>query len=149
MLFRSTVFWSSLLSPLLLIPLALVYRKEKSKRAADVFGNKIRKADKLAKKYLSAAKKSLGNKDDFYIALEKALHNYLKSKLQIETSDFSKDKIQNILIERQVNEPTVLEFISILEHCELARYTPITNVEMQHDYDKSASTISIIDKEIL
>ena len=79
------------------------------------------------------------NKDDFYIALEKALHNYLKSKLQIETSDFSKDKIQNILIERQVNEPTVLEFISILEHCELARYTPITNVEMQHDYDKSVS----------
>ncbi len=146
--FKSTIFWSSLLSPLLLIPLALVYRKEKKKRASDVFGNKIRKADKLAKKYLSAAKKSLGNKDDFYIALEKALHNYLKSKLQIETSDFSKDKIQSILIEREVNESTVLEFISILEHCELARYTPITNVEMQHDYDKSASTISIIDKEI-
>lgn len=146
--FKSTVFWSSLLSPLLLIPLALVYRKEKGKRAADIFGNKIRIADKLAKKYLSTAKKSLGDKEGFYIALEKALHNYLKAKLQIETSDFSKEKIKTILIERQVNESTVLEFISILEHCELARYTPITNVEMQQDYEKSASTISIIDKEI-
>lgn len=146
--FKSTAFWSSLLSPFLLIPLALVYRKEKEKRNADVFGNKIRKADKLAKRYLGEAKKALGHKDTFYIALEKALHNYLKAKLQIETSDFSKEKIEEILIEREVNEPTVKEFISILEHCELARYTPITNVEMQQDYEKAASTISIIDKEI-
>ena len=146
--FKSSLFWGSLLSPLLLIPLAMVYRREKEKREADVFGNKIRKADKLAKKYLSTAKKSLGDKENFYVALEKALHNYLKAKLQIETSDFSKEKIKSILIERQVNESSVLEFISILEHCELARYTPITNVEMQQDYDKSASTISIIDKQI-
>ncbi|TXE16319.1 protein BatD [Psychroserpens burtonensis] len=146
--FKSTAFWSALLSPFLLIPLALVYRKEKEKRNADIFGNKIRKADKLAKRYLGEAKKALGHKDTFYIALEKALHNYLKAKLQIETSDFSKEKIEEILIEREVNEPTVKEFISILEHCELARYTPITNVEMQQDYEKAASTISIIDKEI-
>jgi len=146
--FKTNLFWGSLLSPLLLIPLAIVFRREKEKRNADVFGNKIRKADKLAKKYLGEAKKALGNKEAFYIALEKALHNYLKAKLQIETSDFSKEKIEEILIERQVNEPTVKEFISILQHCELARYTPITNVEMQLDYEKAASTISIIDKEI-
>jgi len=146
--FKSTLFWGSLLSPLLLIPLAIVFRREREKRNADVFGNKIRKADRLAKKYLSEAKKSLGDKEAFYIALEKALHNYLKAKLQIETSDFSKEKIEEILVERQVNEVTVKEFISILHHCELARYTPITNVEMQQDYDKAASTISTIDKEI-
>ena len=146
--FKSTGFWSSLLLPLLLIPLAMVYRKKREERQADVFGNKIRKADRLARRYLGEAKKALGHKEAFYIALEKALHNYLKAKLHIETSDFSKDKIDSILIERQVNEPTVKEFISILEHCELARYTPITNVEMQQDYEKAASTISIIDKEI-
>ena len=130
------------------IPLAIVYRKKKDERSADVFGNKIRKADRLAKRYLGEAKKSLGDKEAFYIALEKALHNYLKAKLHIETSDFSKEKIESILIERQVNSTTVKEFISILEHCELARYTPITTVEMQQDYEKAASTISIIDKEI-
>ena len=146
--FKSTLFWSSLLLPFLAIPLALVYRKKKEERDADVFGNKIRKADKLARRYLGEAKKSLGNKEAFYIALEKALHNYLKAKLHIETSDFSKEKIENILTQRQVNEVTVSKFISILEHCELARYTPITNVEMRQDYDNAASTISIIDKEI-
>lgn len=146
--FKSTAFWTSLLLPLLAIPLALVYHKKKEERNADVFGNKIRKADKLAKRYLGEAKKSLGHKEAFYIALEKALHNYLKAKLHIETSDFSKDKIQTLLIEKQVNNNAIQEFVNILEHCELARYTPITNVEMQQDYDKAANTISIIDKEL-
>lgn len=146
--FKSTAFWTSLLLPFLAIPLALVYQKKKEERNADVFGNKIRKADKLARRYLSESKKSLGQKEAFYIALEKALHNYLKAKLHIETSEFSKDKIQALLIERKVNTDAIQEFINILEHCELARYTPITNVEMKQDYEKAASTITIIDKEI-
>ncbi|MEY8849648.1 BatD family protein [Psychroserpens sp. XS_ASV72] len=146
--FKSTAFWTSLLVPLLAIPLALVYRKKKEQRNADVFGNKIRKADKLARRYLSEAKKSLGNKESFYIALEKALHNYLKAKLHIETTDFSKEKIQGLLAERQVNSETIKAFINILEHCELARYTPITNVEMQQDYEKAVQTVSVIDKEL-
>lgn len=146
--FKSKLFWSSLLLPLLAIPFAMVYKRKKEERDADVFGNKVRLADKLAKRYLSEAKKALGQKEAFYVALEKALHNYLKAKLHIETSEFSKDKIQALLLERQVNETTILEFNQILENCELARYTPITNVEMQQDYEKAARTISVIDKEI-
>ena len=49
---------------------------------ADIFGNRMRAADRLAKKYLSHAKKALGKKEAFYVALEKALHNYLKAKLR-------------------------------------------------------------------
>lgn len=146
--FKSTGFWTALLGPLLAIPLAIVFRNKREERMADVTGNKIRKADKLAKKYLSVAKRALGQKEAFYVALEKALHNYLKAKLQIETSDFSKDKITEILNEREVENTTVLEFVSILKNCELARYTPITQVEMQQDYEKAARTISEIDKQI-
>ena len=130
------------------IPLVIVFKKQKEKREADVFGNKIRKADKLAKKYLSEAKKVLGNKEAFYIALEKALHNYLKAKLHIETSDFSKDKISNLLNDKGVDNNTIKDFISILESCELARYTPIDQVEMQKDYELAAKTITVIDKEV-
>ena len=146
--FKSTWFWSSLLLPLMAIPLAMVFRKKKEERDADVTGNKIRKADKLAKKYLSEAKKALGQKEAFYIALEKALHNYLKAKLNIETSDFSKDHIKNLLTGRTVENKTVTDFITLLNSCELARYTPHTNVTMQQDYDKAAKTISLIDKQL-
>jgi len=145
--FKSTGFWTGLLLPFLAIPLALIIRKKKQERAADVTGNKIRKADKLARRYLSEAKKALGKKEAFYVALEKALHNYLKAKLNIETSDFTKDKIQDLLVTRKVDSQIVSEFIGILKNCELARYTPITNVEIQQDYEKSARTISAIDKQ--
>lgn len=146
--FKTPWFWTSLLSPLLLIPLAIILRKKKEERNADVFGNRIRTADRLARKYLSEAKKALGNKDAFYIALEKALHNYLKAKLHIETSELSKERIKTLLLQKGVDESTITEFNNILNNCELARYTPFTEVTMQQDYDKAAKTISIIDKEI-
>ena len=104
--------------------------------------------DKLAKKYLGEAKKSLGNKESFYVALEKALHNYLKAKLRIETSDLSKEKISSLLTKRNVNETTTSAFLELLKSCELARYTPSTNVEMKLDYNKASKTISLIDKQI-
>ncbi|WP_412559435.1 BatD family protein [Winogradskyella sp. MIT101101] len=146
--FKSTTFWTLLLVPFLLIPLAIVIRKNKDKRDADVQGNRIRKADRLARKYLSEAKKNLGQKETFYESLERALHNYLKAKLNIETSDFNKEKIESLLTARNVESSIVSDFISILESCELARYTPITQVTMQNDYDKAAKTISIIDKQL-
>ncbi|WP_188461901.1 BatD family protein [Bizionia arctica] len=146
--FKTTGFWTGLLLPLLAIPLAIIIRKKKQERDADITGNRVRKADKLAKRYLSEAKKALGKKEAFYVALEKALHNYLKAKLRIETSEFTKDKIEDILITRQVDSEIVSEFLAILQNCELARFTPITQVEMQQDYDKAAKTISAIDKQI-
>lgn len=146
--FKSTGFWSLLLVPFLLIPLAIVIRKRQDERNADFQGNRLRKANRLAKKYLSEAKKMLGKKEAFYVALEKALHNYLKAKLNIETSDFNKEKIEKLLAERNVESNVITDFISILENCELARYTPITQVTMQNDYDKSAKTISLIDKQL-
>ncbi len=146
--FKSKLFWASLLSPLLLIPLAIVFRRKREERLSDIAGNRVRLADKLARKYLGEAKKSLGKKEAFYESLERALHNYLKAKLNIETSDLSKEKIQGLLTERKVSHDTVDEFMSLLQSAELARYTPLSNVEMQQDYDKAAKTISAIDKQI-
>ncbi|RZV67461.1 MAG: protein BatD [Flavobacteriaceae bacterium] len=146
--FKTTVFWASLLSPLLLIPLTIVFMKKRDERLSDVKGNRIRKADRLARKYLSEAKRSIGNKDDFYEALERSLHNYLKAKLNIETSDLSKDRIQSLLSGKQAVPDTITEFIGLLKSAELARYTPFSKVEMQQDYRKAAKTISAIDKQI-
>ncbi|WP_147677658.1 BatD family protein [Algibacter pacificus] len=145
--FKTNLFWGLLLLPFLVIPIAIVFRNKKATRDADVFGNRIRKADKLAKKYLSSAKKSLGQKEAFYIALEKALHNYLKAKLHIETNELSKDKINELLSKKRVDAEVIKDFKSILESCELARYTPIDIITMQEDYSKAAKTISLIDKQ--
>ncbi|WP_375237766.1 BatD family protein [Aurantibacter sp.] len=146
--FKSTNFWIVLVVSLLAIPIALFIRRKKEDYALDVVGSKTRKANRLSKKYLSSAKKSLGKKEPFYIALEKALHNYLKAKLRIETSEMSKDKISDLLDKRKVESETISNFISILENCEQARYSPFTDVTMQQDFSKAEKSITAIDKEI-
>ncbi len=146
--FNSTLFWLLLLCPFLLIPILMLLVKNQTLRALDVSGNKIRKTNRLARKYLSQAKKSLGDKEPFYNALERALHNYLKSKLRIETSDFNKEKIEEILKNKNVNSSTLEGFISLLTACELARYTPLSAVDMQNDLDKAAEVINTLDKQL-
>lgn len=146
--FGSTRFYFWLFSPFLLIPIAVLFGKRREAIASDVAGNKIKKANKLARKYLSEAKKALGNKDAFYISLEKALHNYLKAKLKIETSEFSKDKIASLLSKKEIDETTIHAFVDLLKNCEMARYSPFSDVQMQQDYNKASETILSIDKKL-
>jgi len=146
--FGSKKFFWLLLAPLVLIPLVLFLRKKKQAIASDVEGNRLRKANRLARKYLSTAKKQLNNPEGFYVALEKALHNYLKAKLKIETSDFSKEKIIELLKEKSVDETTTSQFIELLRSCEMARYSPITKVQMNEDYQRASEVISKMDKQL-
>lgn len=146
--FASLPFYLWLLSPLLAIPLVIAFGKKREAIASDVAGNKIKTANRLAKKYLFKAKKALGDKESFYIALEKALHNYLKAKLKIETSEFTKEKISGLLGKRQVVQTTSDGFIGLLKNCEMARYSPFSDVQMQQDYKKAIEVISAMDKQL-
>ncbi|NND52524.1 MAG: protein BatD [Flavobacteriaceae bacterium] len=146
--FKSKLFWGSLIAPLIAIPLALLVKRRREERENDIVGNKMRRANKLAKKYLGEAKQNLGQKERFYDALHRALHNYLKAKLNLETSEFSKEKINDVLAKRMVGDTQIASFIELLKSCELARYTPSSRAEMKHDYDEAATVISEIDKQI-
>lgn len=144
----SGLFYSLVALPFLAIPLLIVGRRRKQAIDNDVVGNKIRKTNALAKKYLSEAKKHLGQKEPFYIALEKALHNFLKAKLNIETSDMSKEKIREILTERNAQPETISEFITLTENCEFARYAPSSDTAIQQDYEKAVAIISNLEKQL-
>ncbi len=145
----SGLFYSLMVLPFLGIPALVLFRKRKEAEDADVVGNKKRKTNALAKKYLSEAQKQIQHKEPFYIALEKAMHNFLKAKLSIETSEMSKDKISEILLTRNADESTIKEFILLTESCELARYAPSTSVAIQQDYDKAVEIISILEKQLV
>ncbi len=146
--FKSNLFYGLLFGPFFFIPIILIVRRKKRAFDNDIEGSKTRTANRLAKKYLSEAKKKLNDQEAFYEVLERALHNYLRAKLRIETSEFSKEKISQLLTERSVNSETVYEFITLLESCEFARYTPASNVTINKDYEKSVQAISQIDKQI-
>lgn len=146
--YNTKLFWWMFLGPLLLIPLLIIFTRKQEKRAMDVAGNKTRRTNKLARKYFGSAKKAIGEKEAFYVALERALHNYLKSRLKIETSEFSKEKIALLLEKRGVNQLYVQSFLDIIESCELARYTPLQASDMTRDYKKSIEVINALDKQL-
>ncbi|MCO6174670.1 BatD family protein [Flavobacterium sp. NRK F10] len=146
--FGTTRYYLYLLLPFALIPFIILGRKKKEAIDADVVGNRIRRNNKLAKKYLSEAKKQMKSKVSFYMAMEKALHNFLKAKLHLETSEMSKENIQELLLDRNANTNTVSDFIQLMNDCEFARYTPSSDVAMQKDYDKAVSLISELEKQL-
>ena len=147
-LYGSKRFWLWILSPLMLFVLTLLVLRKIENTTVDPVTRKQKLAARLAKKYLSSAKKVLGDKALFYDALERALHNYLKAKLSIETTDFSKDRIARLLEEKKASKENISAFISVLEKCEAARYAPSTAVRMQEDFDQALTVITALDREI-
>ena len=146
--FGSTAHLAWLFGPLLVIPLFILYQRRQNARERDVEGARVKKANRLARKYLSRAKKALGDKEEFYVVLEKALHNYLKAKLNIETSEFTKDKIRTLLTDKKVDSTAIEGFIALLENCEMARYSPFSRVQMEQDYQKASEVITALDKTL-
>lgn len=146
--FKSNWYYLLLFLPMLFIPIGIIIAKRNEARSNDIIGNKLRKADRLAKKYLSEAKKQLGKNEEFYIALEKALHNYLKAKLRIETSDISKEKITELLEDKKVDNNSINAFIDVFKSCDMARYSPMTVADMNNDYENAKHVITQIDKQL-
>jgi hypothetical protein len=147
--YGSTLFYILSVLPFLCIPVIVLFKKKKEAIDGDVAGNKIKLSNKLAKKYLSEAQKEIGNKEPFYIALEKAMHNFLKAKINIETSEMSKEKISEILSVRKASPEAITSFINLTENCEFARYAPSSSTAIQQDYDKAVAIISELEKQIV
>lgn len=146
--FGSGLFYVLFFAPFLLIPIIILAKRKKEAFDSDVVGNKIRQNNRLARKYLSEAKKHLGNKEPFYVALERALHNFLKAKLNIETSEMRRENIEELLLSRNAHATTVNDFFKIMDSCEFARYAPSSGAAMQQDYESAVSVITALEKQI-
>ena len=142
---NSTYFYIIIFLPFFIIILTVIFFKSKKITDSDLKKYKSISANKLARKYLFEAKKNLDKKDMFYVSLEKAMHNFLKSKLSIETSDYSNERIQDLLKNRNVDDDTQKLFIRLIENCEFARYTPASNVAINKDYENAVKVISELD----
>ena len=120
----------------------------RDKKLADTEGIKNKRHQRLAKKYLGEARKKMGEKEPFYEALERCLHNFLKAKLQIETADMSVDKISELLEQNEVTEQDIHQFIALKNTCEMARYSPFDIQNMQQDFAQATQVIDSLDKQI-
>ena len=145
---RSYLFWALLFIPIVLIITSILIKKYILDQTEDLTTRKQKRAQQLAKKYLSSAKKVIQDQAKFYEALERALHNYLKAKLKIETTELSKSKIQKLLNDKGIDKQISSEYVEVIENCERARYAPGSSINTKEDLEKSGELISKIDRQI-
>ncbi len=122
----------------------LYMRKEQIKQRSNVMAIRNRKANKVANKRLSLAKKYLQQNNDvlFYEETTKALWGYLSDKLMIPTAELSKDKAINTLKEKNISEELIKELFDTVDWCEFARYAPSTvTLSKQELYQRATKHI--------
>ena len=76
------------------------------------------------------------------------MHNFLKAKLHIETSDSSQEKISELLAKHQVKESTISDFLGVLDDCNFGRYAPSNQLESKNIYEKASKVINQINIEL-
>ena len=120
-------------------------------RRADVVGSKNRKATKMAMKRLHLAGTFLKQNlyTAFYEELHKALLGFISDKLNFPMAELSKENIAEAMRKGNVEERHVEAFISLLDACEFARYSPSAGYEaMSAHYDAALDVISSIDSNM-
>ena len=114
--------------PILLFVSLIAYFKITNRRDENSVFNKSRKATNIAQKRLKNAQKHLNmnEKELFFEDIEKSLWGYFADKFAVELSQLSKESIQHYFSKNMISEKTEIQFIALLNDCELARYAPST-----------------------
>jgi hypothetical protein len=149
--FGTLNFYLAYLSPLFIFLLAFVFNRKRIKENADVAKMKNKRANRIAMKRLKTASISLkaNKKEDFYDEILKALWDYISDKFNISLSDLSKDNINDILVNKDIDKEMITDFMTILDTCEFARYAPSSgSSEMDSLYQKTMETITKLEKNI-
>ena len=145
---NTSLFWLLFSLPLILIIVLIIFKEVFLNRKENQKSLIQRRNEKLARKFLGSAKREINNYQNFYEVLERALHNYLKAKLLIETTEFSKNKIVNLLVKKNVDLIYANEYVDLLENCEIARFSKESNINTTSDYENAIKIISKIDKQL-
>ena len=155
---KSTSFWASpifyilLILPFLFLGGILFLQKQELKRAGMDQGLlKRQSAKKIAEQGLAAAKKYMDSDQSkaFYDEVSRAALGYICDKLNIPTSELSKENVQEKLNGLKVKEANVANYMKILQTCEMALFAGKDNAAaMQDTYDTSIQVITAIEEEI-
>ncbi|MGB0404087.1 MAG: BatD family protein [Salibacteraceae bacterium] len=145
--FGSKLFWLLFIIPIILFVGLLIVRKRLKEMQMDVVGMNRRKANKVAAKYLTNAKKQLDNNNtnEFYEDVFKSLHKYIGMKMNIPVSDLNKEIMAMRLKEHGVEEGLINSFLEILGECEMARYAPSAAMNGPELFEKTSKLINEID----
>ena len=147
----SVSFWMIVLGLVILAVVCWFSFRKLAARRADVVGSKNRKATKMAMKRLQLAGTFLKQNlyTAFYEELHKALLGFISDKLNFPVAELSKDNIAEAMKKGNVEDKHIEAFISLLDACEYARYSPSAGYDaMSAHYNAALDVISSIDSNM-
>lgn len=134
LLVYSGLYWVIIGCLIILFCGFVIVHIKREQRNADITGQKVARASKVAKKRLKNAQEALALNDDgerFYQEILSAIWGYLSDKLSIAASQLSRQNISEKLTERNIPQNIIDNVIGLLDQCEMARYTPGSS-SMEH-----------------
>lgn len=129
----------------------LVIFQKKARQNANVSRMRGKKAGRAASKRLKNAASLLKQKQSapFYDEVMRALLGYAGDKLQLPTSDLTKENVADALAQRNVDPDLVHNYLSVLSECEFARFAPgDPNATMDKIYSDATEIITKLDNVI-
>lgn len=144
----TTLYWVLYIALLIVAIAVVIANRARARRNADVSGMRTAKASKVASKRLKTAGKylSAGDTDKFYEEMLRALWGYLSDKLAIPVSQLTRQNIVDRLTEKGYSSEATASIVSVLDECEMARYTPESSSRMDAVYSEGAKAINNLEK---
>ena len=143
--FNSVFYWILFIAPFalcfIIVIITKIIRNYNSKKI-----DELKLARTLTNKLLADSKTLIGNKEEFYESIDKALTTYLKSKLNVKNSEFKNEVISIKLKQMNVDEKSIDLLFEVFKNCQLARYTPLDIDAMSDDYEKAKRFIELLEK---
>jgi hypothetical protein len=136
---------------IILTLLLVILIRIKTRRNADLSLVRNRKAGREARSRLRMADRlrKAEDADRFYEEIGKAIWGYLSHKMNIETSDLSREVVIEQLEQRGVAEKERLELLRILEDSEFSRFAPTSErSDMSLLYRDAAKLISLLENSL-
>lgn len=150
--FGSVVFWSLATTPFLgFLGIVLIKRMNQKRENIDPLLLRSRQAQKVAQQHLAAAKQHLMQNQPraFYDEVSRAMQGYICDKLNLPTSDLTKENIREKLHSLQVSQEQIDRFLKIIQTCEMALFARQENAEaMQTTYDNAIDVVAKIEEGI-
>lgn len=125
--------------------------RKKIKENSDISKVKAKKASKISKKRLKKATIYMKNNDksNFYKEVISALWGYIADKLNISQVELNRQNVILKLHEKNINENIIDKFISIIEKCEYAHFSPTSpETDLTYIYKETISIIEELEQKI-
>ncbi len=148
--FNTPLFYSMVITPALLFVGLIFFKRKKEAMAGNVKLIRSQRANKVAMKRLSAAKKYLSSneREKFLDEMFRALWGFISDKFQIPVSDLSKESAALALQQRNVPEPLINQFTETVDHCEFARFAGGLAESNESIYNKGIDVISRLESTL-